>query len=460
MEYDKLRFLRYIFYDFFECYHYLRNMMKITVIGTGYVGLVTGTCFAETGSTVACVDIDQKKIDALKKGDIPFYEPGLSELVIRNQHDGRLTFSSNLAEAVKDSSVAFICVGTPSRKDGSANLDFVFQAARDIGHASDNIVVAIKSTVPVGTAQKLKELYAQMKKPGIRVVSNPEFLREGNAVEDCLKPDRVVVGTDSKDVLKVFQNLYQPFVRTGNPIMSMDNVSAEMTKYVSNCILATRISFINEMSMLCEKVGADISQVRAAAGADKRIGTQYLFPSIGFGGSCFPKDVRALASLFRDYEMRANILEATLLTNDLQKKNFCRKIKAYYASQSLSISHKKIAVWGAAFKARTDDIRESAALDVIDFLIKEEAKVFVFDPKANDNIRQMYGSQVTCVEDPMEAVKEAFGLCVLTEWNQFRHPDFEKIGSLLSRKVIFDGRNLYDPTEMKDLGFAYHSIGR
>jgi UDPglucose 6-dehydrogenase len=434
--------------------------MKITVIGTGYVGLVTGTCFAETGSEVACIDIDEKKIDSLKKGEIPFYEPGLSELVIRNQQDGRLSFSSNLSEAIQGSSVAFICVGTPSRKDGSANLDFVFQAAREIAYATDNIIVTVKSTVPVGTSQKLKELYEQMKKPGIRIVSNPEFLREGNAVEDCLKPDRVVVGTDSNDALKVFQKLYQPFVRTGNPIMVMDNVSAEMTKYVSNCILATRISFINEMSMLCEKVGADISKVRAATGADKRIGTQYLFPSIGFGGSCFPKDVRAMASLFRDHEMRANVLEATLLANELQKKNFCRKIKTYYTANSLPLAHKKIAVWGAAFKARTDDIRESAALDVIDFLIKEEAKVFVYDPKANQNIMQMYGSQVTCVDDPYEALDQAFGLCVLTEWNQFRHPDFDKIGSKMLRKVIFDGRNLYDPTQMSELGFAYHSIGR
>lgn len=434
--------------------------MKLTVIGTGYVGLVTGTCFAETGNTVACIDIDEKKIERLKKGDIPFYEPGLSELVIRNQEEGRLSFTSNLAQEIKDSHVAFICVGTPSRKDGSANMDYVFQAARDIVHTNDSIIVVVKSTVPVGTAAQLRDLFQQMNKPKIRVVSNPEFLREGSAVEDCLKPDRVVLGTDSPDLAKIFNELYQPFVRTGNPVMIMDNVSAEMTKYVSNCILATRISFINEMSMLCERVGADIAKVRQAAGADHRIGTQYLFPSIGFGGSCFPKDVRALASLFRDHEMRANVLEATLLANELQKKNFCRKIKTYYTEQNLPIQHKKIAIWGAAFKARTDDIRESPALDVIDFLIKEEAKVFVYDPKANENIAQMYGPQVTVVDDPYETLDEAFGLCVLTEWNQFRHPDFEKIGSKLSRKVIFDGRNLYDPAQMKELGFAYYSIGR
>lgn len=434
--------------------------MKITVVGTGYVGLVTGTCFADTGNMVTCVDTDEKKIEALKKGDIPFYEPGLSELVIRNQQEGRLAFTTGLTQEIKNSSIAFICVGTPSRKDGSANLDFVFQVAREIAHLNDSIIIAVKSTVPVGTAAELKSLMHQLGKDRIRIVSNPEFLREGCAVEDCMKPDRVVLGTDSNDTLKVFQDLYQSFVRTGNPIMAMDNVSAEMTKYVSNCILAARIALINEMSLLCEKVGADISQVRQAAGADHRIGTQYLFPSIGFGGSCFPKDLRAMASLFRDYEMRANVLEATILANELQKKNFCRKIKTYYAEADLSIAHKKIGIWGAAFKARTDDVRESPALDVIDFLIKEEAKVVIYDPKANSNITAMYGSQVKCVDDPYEALDGAFGLCVLTEWNQFRHPDFDLMASKLSRKVIFDGRNLYNPAKMKELGFAYHSIGR
>jgi UDPglucose 6-dehydrogenase len=434
--------------------------MKITVVGTGYVGLVTGTCFAENGHLVSCIDTDEKKIARLGKGDIPFYEPGLSELVVRNLQEGRLTFSSELNKNLKDSSIAFICVGTPSRKDGSANLDFVFQVAREIAHLNDSIIIAVKSTVPVGAATELKSMLHQLGKDRVRIVSNPEFLREGSAVEDCLKPDRVVVGTDSGDTLKIFQDLYQPFVRTGNPIMSMDNVSAEMTKYVSNCILAARIGLINEMSLLCEKVGADISQVRKAAGADHRIGTQYLFPSIGFGGSCFPKDLRAMASLFRDYEMRANVLEATILANELQKKNFCRKIKMYYAQANLSIAHKKIAIWGAAFKARTDDVRESPALDVIDFLIKEEASVVIYDPKANHNIVQMYGSQVKCVDDPYEALDGAFGLCVLTEWNQFRQPDFDLMGTKLSRKVIFDGRNLYDPVLMKDLGFSYHSIGR
>ncbi len=434
--------------------------MKITVVGTGYVGLVTGTCFADTGNMVTCIDTDEKKIERLKKGDIPFYEPGLSELVIRNQQEGRLVFTTGFTDEIKQSSVAFICVGTPSRKDGSANLDFVFQVARDIAHLNDSIIIAVKSTVPVGTAAELKSLMHQLGKDRIRIVSNPEFLREGCAVEDCMKPDRVVFGTDSYDTLKVFHDLYQSFVRTGNPIMSMDNVSAEMTKYVSNCILAARIALINEMSLLCEKVGADITQVRQAAGADHRIGTQYLFPSIGFGGSCFPKDLRAMASLFRDYEMRANVLEATILANELQKKNFCRKIKNYYAEIDMSIAHKKIAIWGASFKARTDDVRESPALDVIDFLIKEEAKVVIYDPKANSNITALYGSQVKCVDDPYEALDGAFGLCVLTEWNQFRHPDFDMMASKLSKKVIFDGRNLYSPAKMKELGFAYHSIGR
>lgn len=356
--------------------------------------------------------------------------------------------------------LAFICVGTPSRKDGSANLDFVYQVAKDIVHANDQVILVTKSTVPVGTALQLKSMLGQLGKTKVRVVSNPEFLREGCAVEDCLKPDRVVIGTDSSDVEKTFQDLYQPFVRSGNPVMMMDHVSAEMAKYVANCLLATRVGLINEMSLLCERVGADISQIRKAVGADHRIGSQYLFPSIGFGGSCFPKDLRAMASLFRDHEMRAHITESTILANDLQKKNFCHNIKNYYLGQNLSIAHKKMAIWGASFKARTDDVRESPALDVIDFLIKEEAKVVVYDPQANDHVAQIYGTQVVCVNDSYEALDGAFGLCILTEWNQFRNPDFGLMSSKLARKVIFDGRNLYEPERMKALGFDYQSIGR
>lgn len=434
--------------------------MKITVIGTGYVGLVTGTCFAETGNQVSCIDIDEKKIERLKKGDIPFYEPGLSELVIRNQKDQRLKFSSDLEKEIKNSEIVFICVGTPSRKDGSANLDYVFNAGREIAKYVDSMIVTIKSTVPVGTAESLKKIFIEAGKTSMQVVSNPEFLREGSAVEDCLKPDRIVVGSDSDACFDKFRELYQPFVRTGNPVMAMDNVSAEMTKYVANCILATRISFINEMSMLSEKVGADIEKIRQAVGADHRIGTQYLFPSVGFGGSCFPKDVRAMAALFREHEMKAHVLEATLQTNELQKKNFCRRIKQYYSDQDITFAHKKIAIWGAAFKARTDDIRESPALDVIDFLIKEQVRVYVYDPKANENIAEMYGKQVTCVDDPYELLQEAFGLCVLTEWNQFRHPDFVKMKNAMAHPVLFDGRNLYDAQHLKSLGYDYICIGR
>lgn len=437
-----------------------KKIMKITVIGTGYVGLVTGTCFAETGNQVACIDIDEKKIQRLIKGDIPFYEPSLSELVIRNQKDGRLSFSKDLEKEIKNSEIVFICVGTPSKKDGSANLDYVFSAGREVAKYVDSMIVAIKSTVPVGTAATLKNIFIEAGKPNLQVVSNPEFLREGSAVEDCLKPDRIVVGSNDDSCFEKFRELYQPFVRTGNPIMAMDNVSAEMTKYVSNCILATRISFINEMSMLSEKVGADIEKIRQAVGADRRIGTQYLFPSVGFGGSCFPKDVRAMVALFREHEMKATMLEATLHTNELQKKNFCKRIKQYFSDNNLTLSHKKIAIWGAAFKARTDDIRESPALDVIDFLIKEQVRVFVYDPKANENIAQMYGPQITCVDDPYEILDESFGLCVLTEWNQFRHPDFDKVKSKLLRKVIFDGRNLYDAAHLKELGFDYLCIGK
>lgn len=434
--------------------------MKITVIGTGYVGLVTGVCFAETGNQVACIDVDEKKILGLKNGEIPFYEPGLAELVLRNQSEKRLVFSTDLASEIKNTEIVFICVGTPSRKDGSANLDFVFQAAQSVAQHVDKILLVVKSTSPVGTAAQLKNMFLELGKTGITVVSNPEFLREGSAVEDCLKPDRIVVGTDSESAIETFRELYQPFIRTGNPIFIMDNVSAEMTKYVSNCMLAARISFINEMSMLCEKVGGNIEKIRQAVGADHRIGMQYLFPSIGFGGSCFPKDVRAMAALFRENDMRGGMLEATLATNDLQKKNYCKRIKQYFKDHSLTLSHKKIAIWGGAFKARTDDIRESPALDVIDFLIKEEAKIFVYDPKANANLAKLYGPQITCVDDPYEILNEAFALCVLTEWNQFRHPDFAKIAGKLSRKVIFDGRNLYNAALMKELGFDYLSIGQ
>ena len=433
--------------------------MKITVVGTGYVGLVTGSCFAETGNQVSCIDIDTKKIEKLSKGEIPFYEPNLAELVVRNHTEGRLTFSSDLENELKNSEIAFICVGTPSKKDGSANLDYVFQTARDIAKYVDHIFVTVKSTVPVGTAAQLKKIFLEENKPNVTVVSNPEFLREGSAIEDCLKPDRIVIGTDSENAIEIFRDLYKPFVRTGNPIIAMDNVSAEMTKYVSNCILATRISFINETSMLCEKVGGNMDKIRQAVGSDHRIGTQYLFPSVGFGGSCFPKDVRAMAALFREHEMKANMLEATLQTNELQKKNFCRRIKQYFIDNTISLSHKKIAIWGAAFKARTDDIRESPALDVIDFLIKEQMRVFIYDPKANSNIAQMYGAQVTVGDDPYELLDGCFGLCVLTEWNQFRNPDFSKMSSKLSRKVIFDGRNLYEPGVIKTEGFDYFCIG-
>ena len=436
-----------------------KEVMKITVIGSGYVGLVTGACFAETGNQVVCVDIDENKVQKLKSAEIPFYEPGLAELVTRNQLEGRLQFTSDLREGLQDSTIVFICVGTPSKEDGSANLDYVMQAARDVAVRTNSTMVAIKSTVPVGTAEKVKALFREMDKPNIPVISNPEFLREGSAVGDCLKPDRVVLGMDFGPAHDVFRRLYQPFVRTGNPIYVMDNVSAEMTKYVSNCILATRISFVNEMSMLCEQVGGNIELIRKAVGSDHRIGMQYLFPSIGFGGSCFPKDLRAMASLFRDHGMRANMVEATLLVNDIQKNNFCERIEEYFKRHGEKLEDQKIAIWGAAFKARTDDIRESPALGVIDLLIDEGAKVSVYDPKANTGVSQRYGNQIEVVDDPYDALEQASALCVLTEWNQFRDPDFEKIGSKLARKVVFDGRNLYHAGRMKEMGFDYFSIG-
>ncbi len=434
--------------------------MNIAVIGTGYVGLVTGACFAETGNKVICIDVDEEKVDRLRKGDIPFYEPGLPEIVNRNVTEGRMSFSTNTGEAVSKAQICFICVGTPSENDGSADLSYVLKAAEEIAKgAHEATIIALKSTVPVGTADQVLELLRSKGKNNIAVVSNPEFLREGTALQDCLQPDRIVVGTDDETIAEIFRELYHPFVRTGKPIFILDHRSAEMAKYAANALLAMRISFVNEISMLCEKVGADIAKVRVAIGADQRIGMQYLFPSIGFGGSCFPKDVRALESLARKNGENGSLLSAILEVNEAQKKNFMRKIFHHFKGKS-ELQGKRMAIWGLSFKAKTDDIRESPALFVIDELLGAGMNISVYDPSAMQNVEAIYKNRVSYAKFSYAALDGADALCVLTEWNQFRHPDFLQIKELLQTPTIFDGRNLYDPEAMKKLGFNYYSVGR
>ena len=433
--------------------------MKIAVIGTGYVGLVTGTCFAETGNDVICVDTDQSKVDSLSKGEIPFYEPGLKELVTRNIEEGRLSFTTDTAAAVDHAVISFICVGTPSNEDGSADLSYVLQVADAVAESDGETILTVKSTVPVGTGDLVRSHLEKKGKAGLQVCSNPEFLREGAAVQDCLQPDRVVVGTNDRGVADTFRELYAPFVRTGNPLFVMDVRSAEMTKYAANSLLAMRISFMNEISMLCDQVGADITYVRQGIGSDHRIGPQYLFPSIGFGGSCFPKDVRALKSLAESKGVDPKLLTATLEVNDAQKVLFIKRIFDHFGGKPQA-KGKRVALWGLAFKAKTDDIRESPALTVIDHLIEAEVDVVVYDPVASDNVEKMYGDKIEYGASAYEILFNADALCVLTEWNQFRHPDMKQIKERLNAPVVFDGRNLYDPQQMRADGFTYHSIGR
>jgi UDPglucose 6-dehydrogenase len=431
--------------------------MKISVIGTGYVGLVTGACFAETGNDVVCADVDGAKIAMLSRGQIPFYEPGLEEIVTRNIKEKRLRFSVDPGASMAEAEIAFICVGTPSAPDGSADLRYVFDAARTAAGTGKDLILVVKSTVPVGTCDKVRDLVAPLAKARIRVASNPEFLREGSAVSDCMTPDRVVVGTDDPDVADRLRALYAPYVRTGAPIYVMTVRSSEMTKYAANALLAQRISFINEISMLCDAVGADVGYVRAGIGADRRIGTQYLFPSVGFGGSCFPKDVRALAALAEEHGVVPRLLRATLDVNETQKRRFAEAVATSFPGGAAG---KKVAVWGLAFKAKTDDIRESPALAVIDRLLEAGARVSVFDPVAIPNTRAVYGSKLTYAGSMYEAIEGTEALCVLTEWNQFRTPDFARVKELMAVPALFDGRNLYDPAEVRRHGFRYVSVGR
>ena len=432
--------------------------MKITVVGTGYVGLVTGTCFAETGNDVTCVDIDKNKVDKLANGQITIYEPGLEKLFLRNLREERLRFTTSLEEGIKDATIIFLALPTPPGEDGSADLKYILGVADHLGKIlSDYKVIIDKSTVPVGTAEKVRVAIANNFKGAFDVVSNPEFLREGVAVEDFMKPDRVVVGTTSERARKVMSDLYNPFVRQGNPIIFMDERSAELTKYAANSFLATKITFMNEIALLCEKLDADVDMVRKGVGSDERIGRRFLFPGIGYGGSCFPKDVQALVKSSTDVNYDFKILNAVMEINEKQKLHLIPKIKTYFKND---LKGKKFALWGLAFKPNTDDIREAPALYMIEALLKAGATVSAFDPEAMNNVKQLLGDTITYVDNQYECLKGADALIIATEWNEFRTPDFLKIVSSLKNKVIFDGRNLFDINAIKDLGFYYESVGR
>lgn len=438
--------------------------MKIAVIGTGYVGLVTGTCFAETGNTVICVDIDKSKIEKLSSGIITIYEPGLEKLFKRNQKEGRLKFTGTLSEAILDAEIVFLALPTPPGKNGEADLKYILEVANDIGKLlkPDSYKVIIdKSTVPVGTAEKVKNAILGAGNIGIEnsfdVVSNPEFLREGVAVEDFMRPNRVVIGTTSERAIKIMKDLYAPFVRQGNPVIYMDEKSAELTKYASNAFLATKISFMNEIAQLCERLGADVDMVRKGIGSDDRIGRRFLFPGIGYGGSCFPKDVKALAKSAKDTQYDFKILSAVMAVNELQKLHLIPKIKLLFGDD---LKGRHFAFWGLAFKPNTDDVREAPAFYMIDSLLSCGATIAVFDPEAMANARMVYEDRILFLENQYETLKGADALIIATEWNEFRTPDFERIGASLKSKVIFDGRNLFDPDQMKTLGFHYESVGR
>jgi len=432
--------------------------MKIAVVGTGYVGLVTGTCFAETGNTVTCVDIDKNKVEKLSNGQITIYEPGLEKLFLRNQREERLKFTTNLEEGIADAKVIFLALPTPPGEDGSADLKYILGVANDLGKIlKDYKVIVDKSTVPVGTAEKVRDAIAKNCKIEFDVVSNPEFLREGVAVEDFMKPDRVVIGTESERARKIMADLYAPFVRQGNPVIFMDERSAELTKYAANSFLATKISFMNEIARLCELMGADVDMVRRGIGGDERIGKRFLFPGIGYGGSCFPKDVQALVKSASDVKYDFRILNAVMDVNEKQKVHLIPRIKKYFNN---NVTGKKIALWGLAFKPNTDDIREAPALYIIEELLKAGATVTAFDPEAMKNVRDVVGDKISFTENQYDALNNCDALIIATEWSEFRTPDFEKMTQRMKSKVIFDGRNVFDLSQMKDLGFYYESIGR
>ena len=432
--------------------------MKIAVIGTGYVGLVTGTCFAETGNEVTCIDIDQKKVDKLSGGEITIYEPGLEKIFLRNLKEQRLHFTSDLKAGIKDAKILFLALPTPPGEDGSADLKYVLGVAKKLGNIiEDYVVVVDKSTVPVGTAEKVQKAIAENSKVEFDVVSNPEFLREGVAVEDFMKPDRVVIGTNSERSKKLMNELYAPFVRSGNPLIYMDVRSAELTKYAANSFLATKISFMNEIAQLCERMGADVDMVRLGVGSDARIGKRFLFPGIGYGGSCFPKDVQALVKSSAEVGYDFQILNAVMDVNEKQKLHLMPKINKYFNDD---LAGKHFAFWGLAFKPNTDDIREAPALDMIEALLAAGATVTAFDPEAMPNVKALLGDKINFAENQYDALEGADALIIATEWNEFRTPDFLKMVKGLKQKAIFDGRNLFEVNSVNELGFHYESIGR
>jgi UDPglucose 6-dehydrogenase len=432
--------------------------MKIAVIGTGYVGLVTGTCFAESGNDVVCIDKDVRKVQTLEQGRLPIYEPGLTELVQRNRREGRLTFTTDLAAGIGPARLVFIAVGTPQSHDGSADLSTVWEVTQLLAkHVNGPKIVVIKSTVPVGTNRGVHERLAAGAKHPVDVASNPEFLKEGAAVDDCMKPDRVVVGVRRPEVAEVLHELYAPFLRTERPFLVMSPESAEMTKYAANAMLATKISFINEMANLCERTGADINDVRRGIGHDARIGFQFLFPGAGYGGSCFPKDIRAIISMSNQLNVVSPVMEAVDKVNEAQKQVLARKVRQHYGD---ALREKTLAVWGLAFKPRTDDVREAPALVFLDAMLAEGVRLRVHDPEAMANVKATYGERLVYCDRPYGALEGADGLVIVTEWQEFRNPDFEVMRRLLREKVIFDGRNLYDPKTPAGMGFTYYSIGR
>ncbi|MBN1883666.1 MAG: UDP-glucose/GDP-mannose dehydrogenase family protein [Deltaproteobacteria bacterium] len=432
--------------------------MKICIIGTGYVGLVTGSCFADMGNDVICVDKDEHKIEQLNAGEVTIFEPGLTDLVRRNHRKGRLLFSTDLTGSVKESLILFIAVGTPPDEDGSADLSHVLEVARDIGRAMDGYrIIVDKSTVPVGTADRVREIIGRETTHQFDVVSNPEFLKEGAAVEDFMRPERVIIGTGDVRVAEIMKELYGPFTRTGNPILIMDVRSAELTKYAANAFLATKISFMNEMANLCDRLGANIEWVRKGIGSDSRIGPKFLFPGVGFGGSCFPKDLAAIAETARENGYSLSILDAVLDVNRRQKSVLVGKVLDHFNGD---ITGKAFAVWGLSFKPNTDDIREAPSIEVVTALLEAGARVLVFDPVAMENFKTIFSDRVQYVDDAYDAVTGADGLLLVTEWNEFRNPDFERMKELMKTPVIFDGRNQYSRKEMKLMGFSYYCIGR
>lgn len=439
--------------------------MKIAVVGTGYVGLVTGTCLAETGNTVICVDIDAEKVKKMKSGVVPIYEPHLDILFERNIKQERLKFTTNLKEALDVSDIIFLALPTPPDEDGSADLSYILGVSKEIGILIKSYKVIVdKSTVPVGTAEKVHKEISKNTTYDFDVVSNPEFLREGFAVDDFMKPDRVVIGTSSEKAKKLMSELFSPYVRQGNPIIFMDERSAELTKYAANSFLATKISFMNEIANLCEILGANVDHVRAGVGSDTRIGKRFLFPGIGYGGSCFPKDVQALVKSATDAHYDFKILKSVMVVNENQRLRIVPRIKEYFKNNSgktgVGLKGKRVALWGLAFKPDTDDIREAPALYIIDELLKEGASITAYDPEAMDNVKKKLGPKISYASDQYSCLNDADCLLICTEWAVFRNPDFEKLGSLLKNKVIFDGRNLYSPEAMREMGYFYYSIGR